>query len=376
MTGRRYRSALTTIVMMVAGGVAALTPVTVQAAAARLFSVDQQAAIAIAAGTGAFLAAVVGAAVLESRLAEPSLSERTYLPLWATLCGVAGGAVLAVFPTSAVGICLGLPATMVALQLGRTHAITQTSWKNEALAAILLLTGIVSVVVLIVNGISTALTPLGIASAGAVIARAVGSPATISSRPRAATVVWVTSETAVVAAVPYATSFVVLAFLGPSETVAFRLVLSALGVLQPILGYLRTRLLGAHSPSLIIAAWVLSAAALSTLVLLDVLGAFSVVFGLAWSAVSLPSLVIACCWKLVTIPETVPFANLRRRGSVRTVFAARATSAVANVAITLCISAFFKSLLSVFVGFLIAQIFTVLLYRALDRRNDPSSGAL
>ncbi|AZC12368.1 hypothetical protein DT073_00335 [Microbacterium sp. ABRD28] len=181
---------------------------------------------------------------------------------------------------------------------------------------------------------------------------------------------WVTAETAVVAAVPYGTTFIVLSQLGDADTVAFRLVLSTLGVLQPVLGYLRTRLLNEHSTALVVSTWVLSASALLVVIGADSTGVLTLLYGQAWEAVTAPALLAACFWKLLTIPETVPFASLRRRGSVKIVFSARSASSLINLAMALLASATYGSLTAVFLAFAIAQAATVVLYVLLNRRES------
>ncbi|WP_124291599.1 hypothetical protein [Microbacterium sp. ABRD28] len=356
--------------MMVAGGIAALAPLTVLAISSRFFSLGEQAFIATAAATGAFLAAVVGAMLLESRLATPGLNQRTYIPLWSTCVGIVGASAVAVAPTSFIAISIGLPAVMIALQVGRTHAVSSSTWRTEIIAAAGLLAGISLAVIMTGLGNPRALAPLGVGAAAAVLARAIGAPVRVSGRTPRSTAVWVTAETAVVAAVPYGTTFIVLSQLGDADTVAFRLVLSTLGVLQPVLGYLRTRLLNEHSTALVVSTWVLSASALLVVIGADSTGVLTLLYGQAWEAVTAPALLAACFWKLLTIPETVPFASLRRRGSVKIVFSARSASSLINLAMALLASATYGSLTAVFLAFAIAQAATVVLYVLLNRRES------
>lgn len=358
--------------MMGTGGLVALTPLAVMAASARLLSIDEQAAVAIAAGTGAFLAAIAGAATLESRLAEPRLREKTYVPLWATILGLLGGVLLALGELSPVFICIGLPACMVALQIGRLHAVNASAWRTELVAAVALSVALFVALLLLLAMSPLVYLPLGVGAAVAAASRSVGAPWRVAGRPAVATVVWITLETAVVAAIPYLTNFAILAFLGSADTVAFRLVLSTLGVLQPILGYVRVRLLGRHSKRLIIGCYGLSALALSSVLVLDLTGVLTLVYGEAWAPVTVATLLLASLWKLLTIPETAPFASLRRRGSVRTVFTARLVSAIVNVTLTTMAAALSGTMVAVFVAFVFAQILTVVLYTVIDSRDRRS----
>lgn len=360
------------LLMMGTGGLAALTPLAVMAVSARFLAIDDQAAVAISAGTGAFLAAIVGAATLESRLAEPTLVQRTYVPLWVTLLGIAGGLALGMGSINPIFIWAGLPICMIALQVGRLHAVTASAWRTEAAAAVALSVGLAVAAVFTFADISLAYVPLGAGAALAVLARSIGVQWRAEGVPSGATVFWITFETAVVAAIPYATNFAVLAFLGAADTVAFRLILSTLGVLQPILGYARVRLLGSHSRRLILGCYLLSAIALGGVVLLHETGVLTLIYGSAWLPVTTATLALASLWKMLTIPETAPFAALRRRGSVRTVFAARLVSAVVNVSLTLLASVLVGSLPAVFTAFVVAQAMTVILYTLVEARNRPN----
>ncbi|MDQ1170860.1 hypothetical protein QE392_002664 [Microbacterium proteolyticum] len=342
------------------------------AASARLLSIDEQAAVAIAAGTGAFLAAIAGAATLEARLAEPRLAEKTYVPLWATLLGLLGGVLLALGEISPVFICIGLPACMVALQIGRLHAVNASAWKTELVAAAALSIALLVALLLLLSTSPLAYVPLGVGAAVAAASRSVGAPWRVAGRPATSTVIWITMETAVVAAIPYVTNFAILAFLGPADTVAFRLVLSTLGVLQPILGYVRVRLLGRHSKRLIVGCYGLSALALSSVLVLHFTGVLMLVYGEAWEPVTVAILLLASVWKLLTISETAPFASLRRRGSVRTVFTARFVSAVVNVTLTTTAAALSGTMVAVFAAFVLAQMVTIVLYTVMDSRDRRS----
>lgn len=364
------RGAVVAGTMMAAGGIAALAPLTVLAVSSRFFSIGDQATIATAAATGAFLAGVVGAMLLESRLATPGLEPKTYIPLWVTVIGLTGAVLITLAPTSFVAISIGLPALMIALQVGRTHAVSSSTWRSEVLAAVCLLTGISVAVFMTAIDNSSALAPLGVGAGAAVLARAITSPFRVNARAPLSKVGWVTAETAVVAAVPYGTTFIILTQFGDADTVAFRLMLSTLGVLQPILGYLRTRLLSDHSTALVVSTWLLSGAALMLVIGANSGGALALLFGPAWNAVTAPALITACIWKLLTIPETVPFASLRRRGSVRTVFGARTASAIVNLSLAFTASALYGTLTAVFLAFAVAQTITVVIYTVLNRRSS------
>jgi len=365
------------LAMMFAGALAALTPAAILAISIRHFSATEQGAVAIAAAVGAFSAALANAAILESRLAASPSNHSTFVPRYAYYLGVASCAALVFFGSNVIVLSVCLPVVMVALQLGRTHAITGHLWRTELVAAVLLSAGIGGAATLVsVDRSELAFSSIALGALGSIIARGTTEKGRTPARPAAALVAWVTAETAVVASVPLVTNIAVLGALGSADAVAFRLVLSALGVLQPVLGYVRTRLLSRASRALVGFSAALSVLALSLVLLAHGIGIMDSIFGEGWAPVTTMSLVFACLWKVLTIPETMPFAALRRRGAVRVIFSARVWSSAAFLACGVASSAMFHELGAVFIAFCGAQIFTVMLYASLNwwdlkRRAQP-----
>lgn len=356
--------------MMLAGGMVAALPATAQAVAGRTLDLHEQAALSIALSVGAFASAILNAALLESRLTGQTVSTPTYIPHWSVALGTVASIALAIAPDTIFVICIAVPILQVALFLGRTHSVVVNDRNIELSSAALLAGGCVASFLLGWAESRYAFMPLAIGAGAAILVRGMSAWRLNPPAVTAPTIAWVTSETAIVALTPFVLNVTVLVLLGPAQAVAFRLVLTVLGVLQPVLGYMRTRLLASSSPRLVTATYVLSAIALACVVLAHVLGLFHVLFGTAWDYVSLAALAWACLWKILTIPETVPFARMRRQGHVSRVFVARSISTGCFVVLGSIGAATGASTAAVFLAFTVAQVITVALYSALAR---PSS---
>ena len=362
-------AAMSSLAMIGAGAAVAIVPATLQAVGARLFTTDQQAGIALAIGIGVFVSAVLNAVILEARLADPLIGVKSYLPIWATASGVVGGLLLIVAPTSPAFVSVAIPLIMTGLQLGRTHAITDHRWVSELVTAAVLGVGCLTAFVVSSSAATLAVAILGVAVILAHAARAVGAPHKVSKRPSVSRASWVGAETAVVAMMPLALNAIVLLAMSAADAVAFRLVLTVLGILQPLLGYLRTRLLGHPSVRL---TWVLSGMttlALVSVVVADLAGLFEFIFSDSWDAVPLGALVAACGWKAVSIPSTIPFASMRRKGLVREVFIARSASTGIYLALGSAAAFGTQSLTSVYIAFMVAELTTFAIYAFSNSRS-------
>ena len=93
------------------------------------------------------------------------------------------------------------------------------------------------------------------------------------------------------------------------------------------------------------------------------------VFSEAWDAVPVGALIAACLWKAVSIPSTIPFASMRRKGLVRQVFAARTASTGIYIALGAAAAFGTQSLTWVYIAFMIAELSTFALYAFSDARN-------
>lgn len=364
---RRSGTAAQTIVMMMAGAFVALLPATAQAAAARLFDLHAQAALSISLAIGAFVSVIVTAWSLESRLAEPDVQRPTFIPLWSAVAGVSAGIALALTPGSIVTLCIAMPILQTALFVGRTHSISVSDWKTEAATAVLLLLGCGTTFALSIMGATLSLVPFALLAGIAILVRALNAPLRPLGPIRIRSALWVSGETAVVALTPLALNVAILVLIGPSEAVAFRLIITVLGVLQPILGYTRIRLLTTHSAALVAATYALTAGALLTLLLCAQFGVFHMIFGESWAQVSMLALAFACAWKFLTVAETIPFATMRRSGHVKLVFASRAASTALFIGFGVLAAFSFRTTAAVMAGFVIAQLCTDAIYMTTAR---------
>jgi hypothetical protein len=365
----RNRTVSITIAMVFTGAVVAILPATVQALAARVFDTASQAHIAVAISFGAFAAAIVNAAVLESRLTQQSDEPRTFIPRTGTALASAASLALIVFHDEATAVLVSIPLIMICLQLGRTHATIEDLWRSELVVGVALLISCGAAFLVVDSYPEWAFPILGAGALFAVAARQFNGGKRPRQRSPLAPILWVSGETAIVASTPFVLNVAILFFLGPSEAIAFRLILTVLGVLQPVLGYLRTKLLGSPSTLLTIFLSVLSCVALGAVLFATKLGLFEYIFGDSWSHVPFAALAVACAWKLISIPGTIPFAEMRRRGEVSTVFTLRAISTVAYIALGVVVTLIWSSSILVFVAFCAAELITLTLYSVGNRRG-------
>ncbi|MFJ4029160.1 hypothetical protein ACIPWF_17255 [Paenarthrobacter sp. NPDC089989] len=364
-------SAWQSLVMVASGAVTAIVPAAFQAVAARLLDLDAQANLAVILSVGSFCAGVVAAGLLEPRMADANLTDKTYIPLWATVLGVAGCAAMIVFPGYILVLAVALPAAMMALQIGRMHAAFTAGWAMEASTASALVLGSGAALLLSQQGSAAAIPVLGAAIMVAILVRAFRTPWKVSGRPRFAPTAWITLETAMVALVPLGIVATVYLLQRQEEAVALKATITVLGALQPILGYMRTRLLGAHSRSLTLGMSGLSVLAIGLILVLDLLGFFQSLFGSSWTVVTFGALALACLWKLVSIPGTLPFTYLRRAGLVGQVFWIRVVSSLLYLAVSVVLLLASDSLVVLFLGLTLVETATGLLlyakYRSVAR---------
>ncbi len=164
---------------------------------------------------------------------------------------------------------------------------------------------------------------------------------------------------------------VVLGLLGPTASVAFRVVSTVSGAVEPILAYGRYRLL-AHGHKGEVAAF---AAIFLTGMMIVLAAAFlglgRLVFGPAWNDVGVVALLLACLWKGFTFLSTIPFAALRKAGATATVFWIRAASTLVYLAIGLAFLVAWRTNVAIFAAFLLAEMLTALLYHNVATKGAP-----
>lgn len=83
------------------------------------------------------------------------------------------------------------------------------------------------------------------------------------------------------------------------------------------------------------------------------------------------ALLLACLWKGLMLLSTVPFAALRAAGETRAVFWGRVVSTLVYLALGLGFLLIWHSTIAIFLSFVIAEIFTGILYRTVARRYVP-----
>lgn len=362
------RAITTTSAQVFAGASTALVPITMQALAARSMPIDAQAALALSIGVGAFLSAVLSATVLETRLTDSSSHPVSYVPVWSTVAGLLGGLGIVLSMALPAGAIIGTPLAMVALSLGRTHGITTHRWRAEGRAGIVMVVGSIGALLLMPLRWQGAVAVLAACVAYTVIVRAAGQPRRSFTGPPPGEYLKVGAETAVTALVPLILNLAVFAALTNADAVAFRMVLSVLGILQPLLGFLRTRLLVSRSVPLTAVLGSASMVALAGVLLAHVSGLLGIILGSSWAQVSTPTLVLACLWKIVSVPSTVPFAMLRREGHLGALLRLRIATSVLFLAAG-CLAAWIgHSLFSVFAGLCVAESLSSVLYFGVAHR--------
>ncbi|RUQ09746.1 hypothetical protein [Curtobacterium sp. HSID17257] len=370
----RFASPLPVISMVVSGAALPVGPALVQALAARTFDMSDQATLAVGLSAGAFLSGVVNAVVAEARLADAAAAARwsSSGSRFAVLAAALGAGSMVTSPQM-VTVVIGFPLLMIALQLGRTDSVVLGSWRTESAAAgLLVLFGSTALVLVPVIG-SGAFGLLALGMFLPVALRATVHPVERGLPVPCLRRLLIGAETCVVAAVPLVLTALVLAILGPGTAVAFRLLLTVLGVLQPLLGYLRTVLLARAASRLTAVLTVASALALATVVVAHTVGIPRLLFGAGWSMTT-STLVAACVWKVASIPSTIPFAALRRRGAVVDVLVLRgALSALSVLAATIAMVVT-HSLLVVLCALTVVELVAFLAYRwrAAGERLSPS----
>lgn len=359
---RLMHSTTSTSAQVFAGASTALLPIALQAVAARAIEIDAQAALALGISIGAFITAVLSAAVLETRLSTSRSRPLSFVPLWSTISGLAGCLALAVGLVSPIGFIAGAPLAMLGLGIGRTHGVIARRWRAEGIAGLLMVSGAAAALVFVHMSWQLSVVVLAISTASTVIVRATRQPIASEAGPTRSEYTKVAVETTVTAAVPLILNIVVFAVLSSSEAVAFRMVLSVLGILQPLLGFMRTRLLVSRSIPLAAVLSSASLVALAIVVTAHLLGLLTFALGSSWSAVSTGALLVACLWKIVSIPSTFPFADLRRGGYLNALLGLRiVTSSTFIIAACIALSVE-QSMFSVFAGLCVAETINALMY--------------
>ena len=375
MSGPGGGSKVQALVQVAAGLALNVYPAMFIAVYARIAPIEAQGYLAVSLTVGVYVAQLFNAYVVEGRLATPGANHDLRLPWWtAILTAVAGsmlilGPVVATTPVlmaSSVGIMTGL-------LMSRSIGVVRGTWMTEALGAAVLIGAGVAALALAAahNGRSVAVLALG--GVAAVLVRFWprapkrdgGAPTDVRNAS------WVTAETAVVGVVQPAITYIVLLTLGPAASVAFRVISTVSGALEPILAYGRYRLLAhGHKGELGTFAAIFGIGMAAVLA-----GAFGglglLVFGPAWGLVGAFALLVACGWKVAMLFTTVPFAALRKAGLTATVFWIRVATTVAYLVLSIGALLLWQSVTALFAAFVLAEIFAAVLYHRVAQRRVP-----
>ena len=308
------------------------------------------------------------AVVLESRLSSAATDRRVVFPLWLAGLALVAAVVIALNAMNPVTLCLGLPLLIAALEVGRGVSVAERLDLREIWASVAVGLGALAGVAAAFTGQDWALIPLvaGIALATSVRCLPVKHRA---SRPEPAVMGWVVADTAITGVIYPLLNVMILTLIGPGGAVLFTAIATVSGLLAIPLNFMRLRLLKEHSRLDIVVSAGAVVAAVLVLMMLELTGVLGFIFGGVWtsSAAVLP-LALACGWRAASLATTIPFAALRRMGEVRLLTGLRA--AVSVMAFVLAgIGLALHSLSAVFLGLLIAELASAVVYELARRRR-------
>jgi hypothetical protein len=364
----RMRGAVLSLITLLGGVSLAVIPAATVSISSRLFPVDEQGFLAVAVLVATFAGQLTFAVVVESRLSSAATERRVVFPLWLAAISVVTAVVIAVIPPNAVVLAIGLPILIAALEVGRGVSVAERLDKREIVASVAVGLGALAGVLAGFAGQSWALIPLvaGIAIATCVRCLPVNHHA---SRPEPAVMGWVIADTAITGAVYPLLNTMILAFLGPADAVLFTSIATVSGLLAIPLNFMRLRLLKEHSGLDIVISAASVIAAVIALLVLEFVGAFGFIFGTAWTdSATLVPLLLACAWRAASLATTIPFAALRRAGEVRLLTGLRATVSAITFALA-AVGLAFQNLAAVFLGLLIAELASAVIYEVARRRR-------
>ena len=325
------RRVVLSFITLVGGVSLAVIPAATVAISSRIFTIEEQGAVAVATMVATFAGQITFAVVVESRLSSAGTERRVTFPAWLALLSVVCALVLAVFSQSAAALCIVLPVLVASLEVGRGVSVAEHLDVREMWAAIAVGLGALSGVLAAFAGQTWALIPLVAGIVAATIVRSLPVPHR-ASRPHPRVMAWVVTDVAVTGGVYPLLNVAVLALLGPVQAVLFTSISTVSGLLAIPLNFMRLRLLKNHSGlDILLSA---GSVAIATIVIFvcEWLGVFGFLFGHAWSvsATALP-LLMACLWRAASLATTIPFAALRRLGQAKRLTLLRGAVAIVTV---------------------------------------------
>ncbi|WP_123025947.1 hypothetical protein [Mycolicibacterium stellerae] len=370
---------LHTGVQVVAGLALNVFPAMFIAIYARIAPIETQGFLALALAVGVYVAQLFNAFIVEGRLATPDADGELGVPLWVVLFTVASCALLMIGPGVAPSSVLMASSigVMTGLLMARSIGVVSGDWKREGFAASALIAASLVALWMADQHHPHAVRVLATGALLAVLIRyqprktlpSMGFPPDIRRSS------WVTAETAVVGAVQPAITSLVLVMIGPAASVAFRVISTVAGALEPILAYGRYRLL-AHGHRGELVSFVAVFGAAMALVLIAALGGLgSLIFGPAWSGVGVAALLLAFLWKGFMLLSTVPFAALRKAGQTVLVFWIRGISTLIYLVIGVAFLLVWHTTTAIFLAFAVAEMITALIYHRAAVNDAPDYAA-
>ncbi len=342
---------------------------------ARVAPIEQQGQLAVSLTVGTYVAQLLSAFVVESRLATPEADHDLFMPWWMALLSVVSGVLLIVSPTVPPTpiILIGVLGLSSGLLMARTIGVVRGRWKLESAAAFLLVGGCLAALLLAVFDNPNCVRVLAASAVVAILVRYWPRPAhrDTGMPPDLRRAAWVTGETATVGSVQPTLQAFILVLLGPAASVGFRVISTISGVLEPILAYGRVRQLAHGHRGEVAHVALIFVLGTAAIFVAAYLGLWSMIFGPAWSSTLLPGLAIACLWKATMLFSTIPFAALRRVGQTRQVFWLRAANTALYVALGLGFLFAFDSGVAVFLSFVVTEVIMFVPYHLAARKYSP-----
>ncbi|AMB57847.1 hypothetical protein [Microterricola viridarii] len=365
----RLRQAALSLITLVGGVSLAAIPAATISISSRIFTIQEQGAIAVAIMVATFAGQLTFAAVVESRLSSAATERRVTFPLWLAALSILTALVLAFNYQNAVLLCIALPVLLASLEVGRGVSVAERLDVREIWAAISVGVGALVGVLAGFANLDWALLPLVL---GIVVATGIRSMPVEhrASRPEPRVMAWVVTDVAITGGVYPVLNAVILALLGPVQAVLFTSISTVSGLLAIPLNFLRLRLLKEHSRLDIVISAAAVLVALLAIGVAEALGVFGFLFGEAWtlSATAL-ALTLACLWRAASLATTIPFAALRRMGEAKLLTLLRGAVAIVTAIAALLVLQL-NELSLVFVVLLCGELLQAVVYEAARRRRS------
>jgi hypothetical protein len=345
---------------------------------ARIAPIEEQGLLALSLAVGVYIAQLINAFFVEGALATPDADHDLCLPTWTALfCTVAAALLIVGAPVKHPAILMvSTTGLMSGLLVARTIGVVTDRWKQELAAATVLIAASLVALVLSHQHSEHCVRVLGAGTGAAILLRY--WPRTATGRagipPDIRRSSWVTAETAVVGAVYPIITSLFLSLAGPAAAVSFRVIWSVAGALEPILAYGRYRLLAHGHRGEIGSIAAVFTAGLAAVLIAAFSGFGQLVFGPAWAGVGVTAVVFACLLKGLVLIDNVPFAALRKAGETALAFWVRAASSVLYLLLGVWFLLAFRSVSAVFLAFILAELFTIVLYHLVARKAAPDYG--